>query len=634
MKKIIWLKALLFAFMTVSLLLPLSCSSGDSESSSANQEEEVNGNEDETSEYTVTFVSNGGSSVSSQTVSEGECASEPSAPSRDNYVFKGWYSDEALSEVYDFSQGISADITLYAGWYLVSVTCEDSTGSGTDSIILEYNVEMDVDAGDLIAISASVSGASNFKQMGVQSNLDSSYWGQIWADSGISDGASFSDEVTAGAASTYVYVKFIFQSAIDSSISSEVEVTGLTITNTIKQTSEDETETEIEYDENFTYTFDSSDSVDTATLMSFAEAMNVGWNLGNALDSYSSGVSSETAWGNPAVTQTLITAVAEAGFKTIRIPVTWLGHIGSSPDYTIDSTWLDRVYEVAGYAKNAGLKAIINIHHDGADSAWWLSIKDAAGVTVSGSTYNAGTYDEEKDTQIKEELYALWYQIASKFAGTEDWVIFETMNEIHDGGWGWGENYSNSSTKQYDILNSWNQVCLYAIRNAGAANYVSCPGYVTNPSLTINNFVKPNDVLTNKIMVTVHYYDPNDFCLNATINYWGSGASSLGYEVSDYGQEEDIDSLFQSLKETYVDNNIPVIIGECGATYQSGYESYRQAYMEYMIDSAHDHGLVPIVWDNGASGSGSENSGLFNRSTGEIYSHCTDLVPAIIAAAQ
>ena len=393
-------------------------------------------------------------------------------------------------------------------------------------------------------------------------------------------------------------------------------------------------ETDADYNENFTYTFNASASVTAETLKSFADDMKIGWNLGNALDAYSNGVSSETAWGNPVITQTLFDAVAASGFKTVRIPVTWLGHTGSAPEYIIESSWLNRVYEVACYAKNAGLKAIINIHHDGADSANWLSIKDAAGVIVSDGIYNAGVYNEEKDTAIKEQLYAMWYQIASKFKGTEDYLIFETMNEIHDGGWGWGENRNNSSTKQYEILNSWNQVCVYAIRNAGAANYISCPGYVTNPDLTAAAFEKPSDVLENKIMVAVHFYDPTDFTLNASVSYWGKSASSAGYTVSAWGQEDDIDATFQKLKERFVDNDIPVVIGECGATYQSGFETYRQAYMEYMISSARKHGLVPVIWDNGSSGSGAESSGLFNRSSGAVYSHCTDLVKAAVSAAE
>ena len=93
----------------------------------------------------------------------------------------------------------------------------------------------------------------------------------------------------------------------------------------------------------------------------FISDMQIGWNLGNALDANNNGVSSETAWGNPKITQTLLTKVKEAGFQVVRIPITWLGHIGSAPKYTIEESFLDRVSEVVGYAKNAGLKAIINI---------------------------------------------------------------------------------------------------------------------------------------------------------------------------------------------------------------------------------------------------------------------------------
>ncbi len=52
---------------------------------------------------------------------------------------------------------------------------------------------------------------------------------------------------------------------------------------------------------------------------------------------------------------------------------------------------MDRVAEVVGYAENAGLNAIVNIHHDGADSEYWLSIKDAA-------------QDETKNTAIKNRI--------------------------------------------------------------------------------------------------------------------------------------------------------------------------------------------------------------------------------------
>ena len=52
--------------------------------------------------------------------------------------------------------------------------------------------------------------------------------------------------------------------------------------------------------------------------------MGAGWNLGNQLEANANGYPSETAWGQPTVTQALIDKVKAAGFKTIRIPVSYL----------------------------------------------------------------------------------------------------------------------------------------------------------------------------------------------------------------------------------------------------------------------------------------------------------------------
>ena len=63
--------------------------------------------------HTVTFDSNGGSSVPTQTVEEGSMASAPVDPVRSGYTFKGWYLDGAL---FSFSSPVTADITLTASW--------------------------------------------------------------------------------------------------------------------------------------------------------------------------------------------------------------------------------------------------------------------------------------------------------------------------------------------------------------------------------------------------------------------------------------------------------------------------------------------------------------------------------------
>ncbi len=63
--------------------------------------------------YTISFDSDGGSSVESQSVEEGGTASKPADPSKDGYVFKGWIKG---TEVYDFSTAVTGDFSLKAKW--------------------------------------------------------------------------------------------------------------------------------------------------------------------------------------------------------------------------------------------------------------------------------------------------------------------------------------------------------------------------------------------------------------------------------------------------------------------------------------------------------------------------------------
>lgn len=67
--------------------------------------------------YTVTFNTNGGTSVAAQTVNSGGTCNEPvDVPTKDDYIFAGWYSDEELTQTYDFTSPVVKDITLFAKW--------------------------------------------------------------------------------------------------------------------------------------------------------------------------------------------------------------------------------------------------------------------------------------------------------------------------------------------------------------------------------------------------------------------------------------------------------------------------------------------------------------------------------------
>ncbi|WP_307997933.1 InlB B-repeat-containing protein [uncultured Bifidobacterium sp.] len=67
----------------------------------------------ETVTHTVTFDSDGGTPVDTQTVNDGDKATEPDAPTRDGYTFKGWWNGDTA---YDFAQPVTDDLTLTAHW--------------------------------------------------------------------------------------------------------------------------------------------------------------------------------------------------------------------------------------------------------------------------------------------------------------------------------------------------------------------------------------------------------------------------------------------------------------------------------------------------------------------------------------
>ena len=82
-----------------------------------------------TTTYTVTFYSNGGDPVSTQTVNSGGKASDPGNPGRVGYGFGGWYSDDgSFSNFYNFALPVSGNIDLYAKWGWPRTTTD---GGGT-----------------------------------------------------------------------------------------------------------------------------------------------------------------------------------------------------------------------------------------------------------------------------------------------------------------------------------------------------------------------------------------------------------------------------------------------------------------------------------------------------------------------
>ncbi len=94
-------------------------------------------------EYTITFNSNGGSAISPITDDFGATITPPANPTKDGYTFDDWYLDaELTTPVVDYTMP-SEDITVYAGWDLVTydITYVMDGGTNNPSNPTSYNIE-------------------------------------------------------------------------------------------------------------------------------------------------------------------------------------------------------------------------------------------------------------------------------------------------------------------------------------------------------------------------------------------------------------------------------------------------------------------------------------------------------------
>jgi len=331
------------------------------------------------------------------------------------------------------------------------------------------------------------------------------------------------------------------------------------------------------------------------TSIQLSKEMVPGWNAGNSLDA----IGGETAWGNPLITQKLIDSVKAAGFKTVRIPVAWSNGMDTST-FSINPTLMARVEEVVNYVLNDSMYAIINIHWDGG----WMQ-----------PTY-------AKQEYVNNRLAVLWQQIAVRFRDYDDHLIFAGTNEVMVDG-----NYGTPTQEYCTVQNSFNQTFVTAIRSTGGRNvyrHLAVQGFNTNINYTVSYFTAPKDVVINRLMVEVHYYDPYNFTLNenSSITQWGKNAT-VPLKTETCANESYVDAQFQKMKTKFIDSGYAVLLGEYGAiarlnlgsaTLNDEHAEFRRYYIEYVTGSMVKHGLVPVIWDNGYTGD--KSLGLFNRQTG------------------
>lgn len=305
----------------------------------------------------------------------------------------------------------------------------------------------------------------------------------------------------------------------------------------------------------------------------FIEKLANGINMGNTLDATglwqykpdADELSYETCWGNPPISQEQFAAVREAGFHSVRIPVTWEDHMAD--DGTISDVWLNRVENVVREALDEGLYVILDTHHE-----TWLDL------------------DIAQQEDICEKYRIVWTQIAERFCDVDDHLLFEGMNEPRLRG---SEHEWDAGTAQLrEMVNCLNAEFVDTVRATGGENATRYLMICAYASGSVEEALEALSIPDGNIVVSVHMYLPYSFCQDEKgTDRWSQTSQEDTAEITK--ALENIDRLF-------IQKGIPVIIAECGCR-DKGNDTERAAWLSFFTGKAREYRIPCIWWDNGST---------------------------------
>ena len=247
-----------------------------------------------------------------------------------------------------------------------------------------------------------------------------------------------------------------------------------------------------------------------------------------------------------------------------------------SGDYTIDSRLMNRVDEVVTWALDADMYVIINDHWDG---GWWGMF---------------GSADEAVRDQAWDMYKSMWTQIGEHFADRSYKLIFESANEelgdlLNDKEITGSKGVLNES-QCYETTNQINSEFVKTIRSLGGNNpdrFLLIAGYNTDITKTCDDrFQMPEDTAENKLLLSVHYYTPWDYCGTDGVTQWGSP-----------GDYDEMNNLFAKLSK-FSEQGYGVVIGEYAVMLKNGgIKQDTDKFYENLLDNSDLYDFCPVLWD-------------------------------------
>ena len=328
--------------------------------------------------------------------------------------------------------------------------------------------------------------------------------------------------------------------------------------------------------------------------------MGIGYNLGYSFDCFKEENETIidideliTSKGNPIPTKKLIKSLKKNGFKTIRFPITWQNFINQ--EYKINPEWMTRVKTVVDLIINENLYCIINLYNDGIDGNWL-----------------------QQGIKVRDKFICLWKQIAEEFRDYDEFLIFESLNELSIYNW----DYEN------DTLFNLTQAFIDIIRNSGGKNeerLLVITGPIYNIDYILSSEYKLPIDPSNKIAINIKYFFPSEFTLSEDFNFSFVDENGLEYtytSLKKWGSDADYYHLvtnFQKMKSNFIDKGIAVILGEVGVFTEENkeIESIREYIYSVFAFASNYNGIMACLWDTSNKSLGDMN--YYNREKNEWY---------------
>lgn len=371
------------------------------------------------------------------------------------------------------------------------------------------------------------------------------------------------------------------------------------------------------------------------TAQEWCDRIDCGWTLGNTLASYIEGMPDsmdvETCWGCPRTTKEMIDSVVAAGFNALRLSVRWYPHFTDTLNATVDKGWLSRVKEIADWGLENGMQVMINTDHEE-----WLELHPF--------------YADSASVLTKERN--LWRQIAECFRDYDDRIAFCATGEPHA-----GEFFTKPTEENLFMQKRFNQVFVDAVRSTGGRNCqrnLIVQTYQTDPRFCPDAFEKPVDSTEGHLIVEIHYYYPFQYTIKGWNRFYGKKYAKVGEKAGEpnidettlqamaaaagQGQFIDLDEMkktqfgfvaedpeleetMRKMKEMFIDNGLPVVIGEIGASqwYNEGEDNWEQIrdsrvdFYRETISAARRYDIPCFVFDDGLTGKGEMYFSFFDR---------------------